>query len=76
MDENGYISEEGRAMMILCDVDLKNKSAMLGWTSKGWNSGPPIFWTARIEWRFGVGDRERVLKLGSMKGIGLDLGGR
>jgi hypothetical protein len=64
MDENGYIPEESRAVMTLCDVDLKSRSAVLGFTSKGWDNGPPIVKTERVQWMFDIGDRERVVRFG------------
>lgn len=62
MDGDGYIPETSRAVMTLCDVDLKSKSMTLGCTSKGENGGK-VFRSETLEWKFGIGN-EKVLSLG------------
>jgi hypothetical protein len=66
MDANVFIPEDKRAVMTLCDVDLKNQSVNLGCTSKGPN-GERKFRMEWMEWRFLVGEEGNVLKLGEDK---------
>jgi hypothetical protein len=53
IDASGFIPEDNRAVLTLCDVDLKNGSARSEFTSKGTN-GEREFRTETIEWRFGI----------------------
>jgi hypothetical protein len=66
MDESGFIPEDKRAVMTLCDVDLKSKSVTLECTSKGLNGERKIR-TETMEWRFGVGEEGKVMRLGDDK---------
>lgn len=53
MDSFGFIPEDKRVVLTLCDVDLKSGSARLEFTSKATN-GEREFRTQTIEWRFGI----------------------
>ncbi|KAE9367256.1 hypothetical protein N431DRAFT_495541 [Stipitochalara longipes BDJ] len=53
MDPSGFIPENKRAVLTLCDVDLKNRIANLEFTRKGSN-GKRGFRTETIDWRFGI----------------------
>lgn len=53
MDENGCIPENKRAVMTLCDIDINQKTAVLGCTSLG-DEGPK-FRKELIEWDHHVG---------------------
>lgn len=66
MDPSGFIPEDKRAVMTLCDVDLSNKSVTLGCTSRGPN-GERRYRTETVEWRFAVGEEGKVMKLAEDK---------
>jgi hypothetical protein len=55
MDENAFIAEDKRAVLTLCDVDLKSRSVTLRCMSKE-PDGKRRFRTETMGWRFGIGN--------------------